>query len=207
MKKIKWKILIITGLLCLAPILLGIAVYDKMPAQMAIHFNINNTPDRFAPKNIALFLIPVLMLLLQIFCCVISDINAAKKGDSKKFETAIKLIIPIITFIIYTATISYTLDSGTDIRRITMFILGFTFVVIGNYLPKVGYVNKAGFKKLVGDKARKLNRIMGYEMVGLGILFFISILLPPFASVAVLILLFPYIVINCIYAVYLRKNG
>lgn len=206
MKKIKWKILIITGLLCLAPILLGIAVYDKMPAQMAIHFNINNTPDRFAPKNAALFLIPVLMLLLQIFCCVTSDINAVKKGDNKKLETAIKLIIPIITFIIYVATISYTLDSSTDIRRIAMFILGFTFVVIGNYLPKVGYVNKTGFKKLTGDKARKFNRTIGYEMVGLGILFFISILLPSYVSVAAVILIIPYAVINTLYAVKLNKN-
>lgn len=206
MKKIKWKILIITGLLCLAPILLGIAVYDKMPAQMAIHFNINNTPDRFAPKNIALFLIPVLMLLLQIFCCVISDINAAKKGDSKKIELAIKLIVPVMTFVIYTATIGYAFDSAIDIRRIAVFIVGFIFVILGNYMPKIGYTG-VNFGKIPPDKSGKFKRLIGYETVGLGVLFFISILLPPFASVAVLILLFPYIVINCIYAVYLRKNG
>lgn len=206
MKKIKWKILITTCLLCLVPIVLGIAVYDQLPAQMAIHFNLKNEPDRYAAKNFVLFALPFLMLFLQAFCCAITDINAAKKGGSKKFELAIKLIVPVMTFVIYTATIGYAFDSATDIRRIAIFIVGFIFVILGNYMPKIGYTG-VNFGKIPPDKSGKFKRLIGYETVGLGILFFISILLPPFASVAVLILLFPYIVINCIYAVYLRKNG
>ena len=44
---IKWKWLIVTALACLLPILLGLALWDRLPDTMAIHFDINNTPDNF----------------------------------------------------------------------------------------------------------------------------------------------------------------
>ena len=51
MKFIKWKILVITSVVCLLPIIMGIAVWDKLPDTMAIHFNINNVADNFAPNG------------------------------------------------------------------------------------------------------------------------------------------------------------
>mgnify|MGYP003308702311 CR=1 FL=1 len=95
MKIIKWKTLIITGIVCLLPIFLGLLLWDKLPETMAIHFDINNKPDNFAPKGFVVFGIPVLMLLLQVICCVINDVNAYKYGDRVKFEMATKWIIPV----------------------------------------------------------------------------------------------------------------
>ena len=51
MKHIKWKTLIITGVIALLPILIGIFLWDKLPGQIAIHFNLNNEPDGFASKG------------------------------------------------------------------------------------------------------------------------------------------------------------
>ena len=42
MKNINWKIVIITSLVCLLPIVLGIIFYQQLPEQMPVHFNINN---------------------------------------------------------------------------------------------------------------------------------------------------------------------
>ena len=96
MKIIKWKTLIITGIVCLLPIFLGLFLWDKLPETMAIHFDINNKPDNFAPKGFVVFGIPVLMLLLQFICCVINDVNAYKYGDRIKFEMATKWI-PLVS--------------------------------------------------------------------------------------------------------------
>ena len=85
MKFIKWKSLILTCIVCLLPILPGIALWDKLPDTMAIHFNINNEPDNFASKAFVVFGLPLLMVLLQLFCCFVNDINAHKHGESKKF--------------------------------------------------------------------------------------------------------------------------
>ena len=68
MKFMKWKIFMLTALVCLLPILLGVALWEKLPQNIAIHFNFNNQPDNFAPKGFAVFGLPALMVLLQIIC-------------------------------------------------------------------------------------------------------------------------------------------
>ena len=54
MKKNNVIILVITVLVCLAPMILGAALYNELPEQMPIHFTIGDTPDNYAHKNIAL---------------------------------------------------------------------------------------------------------------------------------------------------------
>ena len=198
MKFIKWKSLIISSLVCLLPILLGIALWNKLPNTMAIHFDINNKPDNFASKEFVVFGLPFLMALLQIFCCFINDINAHKHGQRKKFEMATKLIIPVITIILQIVTFGYSLGWNLDIRRIAAFIVGSIFIVIGNYLPKFDYVKNYC---LSTEKARKINRFIGFETVVMGILFLISIFLVPFATLLCLCLMVPYAIIALIYGI------
>lgn len=203
MKFIKWKTLIITSLVCLTPILLGVALWDKLPDTMAIHFDINNNPDNFASKGFVVFGIPVLMVLLQMFCCFINDINAYKHGDRKKFEMVTKWIIPVMTVVLQVVTLGYGLGWNLDIRRIVAFIVGIIFLVIGNYLPKFDYIKNYDVDK---EKARIINRFIGYMTVIMGLLFLISIFLPPIASMICLILLIPYAVISVIYGIKVGRD-
>ena len=69
MKIFKWKVFIITSIICLVPILLGISIWEKLPEKMAIHFNIYGVPDNFASKGFVVFGIPMLMVVLQAFSC------------------------------------------------------------------------------------------------------------------------------------------
>ena len=55
MEKNNKKILVITVIICLLPIVLGLALYNKLPEKMPIHFTINDVPDNYAHKNFALF--------------------------------------------------------------------------------------------------------------------------------------------------------
>ena len=75
MKKINLKILIITFLTCLFPIILGVSVYDKLPDQVPIHFDINNNPNNYASKTFAVLGLPVIMSLIQLFLCVMTDLT------------------------------------------------------------------------------------------------------------------------------------
>lgn len=195
MKFIKWKSLLATCAVCLLPILLGLALWDKLPSAMAIHFDINNNPDNFASKGFVVFILPLLMVLLQAFCCFVNDINAAKHGERKKFERATKWIIPVMTVILQAVTLGYALGWNLDIRRIAAFIVGVIFLVTGNYLPKLDYVKNYDVDT---EKARRINRFIGFETVVMGILYLISIFLPPLATVVCLFLLVPYVVISVI---------
>lgn len=204
MKFIKWKTLIITCIVCLAPILLGIALWDKLPDTMAIHFDINNEPNGFASKGFVVFGLPFLMVLLQTFCCFINDIKAKKHGERKKFERVVKWIIPVMTIILQVLTLGYGLGMNMDVRKAAVFIVGIIFLAIGNYLPKLDYIKNYD---LDTEKARRINRFIGFETVIMGILFLISIFLPPAASVVCLFLIIPYMIIGVIYGIKVGRKA
>ncbi len=203
MKFIKWKSLIITCVVCLLPILLGLALWDKLPETMAIHFDINNTPDNFASKSFVVFGLPAMMVLLQMICCIINDVNAYKHGDRIKFERVTKWIIPCMCVILQIVTLGYGLGWNLDIRKVVAWLVGGVLLVIGNYLPKLDYVKN---KEVDTQKARKINRFIGFETVAMGVLFIISTFLPPISTVVCLILLIPYAIVGIIYGVCIGRK-
>ena len=204
MKFIKWKSFIITSVVCLLPILLGMALWESLPDTIAIHFNVSNEPDNFASKGFVVFGLPFLMVLLQFFCCFINDINAHRHGERIKLERATKWIIPVMTIVLQITTFGYSLGWIVDIRKIAAFLVGGIFIVIGNYLPKLDYIKNYDIDT---QKARKINRFLGFETVIMGVLMLITIFLPPAATVISLLLMIPYAVIGIVYAIKISKKS
>ena len=198
MKFIKWKALIVTCIVCLLPIILGVVLWGSLPDRMAIHFDMYNNPDNFASKGFVVFGLPALMVVLQIISCLINDINAYHKGPRKKFETVTKWIIPAMSIILQVVTLGYGLGWNIDIRKVAGVIVGSILLVIGNYLPKFDYIKNYN---LDTEKARKINRFIGFETVIMGLLFIISIFMPPIATVFCLVLLIIYAIISVIYGI------
>ncbi len=203
MKFFKWKYFIITSIVCLLPILLGVLIWDMLPDTMAIHFDINNNPDNFASKGFVVFGMPILMVILQGFCCFVNDFNAKKHGERKKFETVTKWIIPVLTIVLQLATFGVALGYKIDIRIVATIIVGVMFLVLGNYMPKLDYIKNYNVDT---EKARKINRFIGVEMVILGLLFLISVFLPPIATVICILLLIPYTIISVVYGICVGKK-
>ncbi len=211
MKFMKWKILIITCAVCLLPILLGLALWESLPETMAIHFNINGEADGFASKEFAVFGLPALMVFLQCFCCFVNDINAYKHGERVKFSRVTKWIIPIISLILHPATLAYSLGFNIDARKLALFIVGSVLIVIGNYMPKFDYIKKSDFiefKKydIDTDKARKINRFIGYATVIMGVIQLVSMFFSPAVSIIALCLFIPYVIVCVIYGVVVGKS-
>ena len=197
MKKIKWKSMIITCLVTLVPILAGVFLWDRLPSEMAIHFNINNEPDNFSSKGFAVFGLPLMMMGLQVICCLINDFNAAAHGERKKFERVTKWIIPVMSILIQGLIFAYALGVNVDARKAASVIVGTVLLVIGNYMPKF-----ENFKDDADtEKARKIHRFIGFLTVVMGILFIISALLPPVFSIACLLLLIPYAIVCAVFGI------
>ena len=203
MKLFKWKYFLVTGAICLLPILFGIFVWNNLPDTMAIHFDVYGNADNFAPKGFVVFGLPLLMVLLQGFCCFVNDINAKKHGERKKLEMVTKWIIPSLTVILQVITIGYSLGWDLDIRKVVALLVGFIFIVIGNYLPKFDRIKNYDLET---EKARKINRFIGYETVLMGIIFIISIFLPPVSTVICLGLLILYAVISIVYGIKVGRS-
>ena len=136
MKKINIKNLIITSVMCLLPIICGLIFYDELPKQIAIHLGIDNNPNGYFSKPSFVFCMPIMMLVLQIFCPIVSDLSDKNSEANKKAVTVYKWIIPIITVVLYVVTIAFALENSLDIRRIVMILFGVLFIILGNYMPK-----------------------------------------------------------------------
>ncbi len=205
MKKINKKVLIITSIFCILPIIIGLAFYNTLPENIAIHFNINNNPDNYFPKAIFVFGMPVIMLIMQVFCCIISDLSDKNPEANKKAITVYKWIIPILSIIIYCVTIMYSTGKAIDIRKIIMCILGIMFIVMGNYLPKT--IGSHKFPKIKDEKIeKKMLRMSGYILILNGIFSIISILFKPVVSIVLLGLLILETIILFVYAFIASKK-
>ena len=203
MKFIKWKILLLTCFVCLLPILLGLVLWNQLPDVIAIHFDVYNNPDNFASKGFVVFGLPLLMVPLQCICCFINDLNAHKHGERKKFELVTKWIIPVMTILLQVLTLGYGLGWNADIRKVVSIIVGGIFLVIGNYLPKLDYIKHFDAST---EKARKVNRFIGFETVIMGVLFIGSIFFPPVSTIICLGLMIPYAIIAVIYTIIAVKG-
>ncbi len=202
MKKINWKILIITCIVCLSPIVLGIIFYQQLPKQMPIHFNINNEANGYAPKNFALFGIPIILTGFQVLCCIISDIQKNKELETPKFITIVKWIIPILSVVILTIIIEIPLGSAVDVRKSICLIMGILFILTGNYLPKMSYeIAKGKMHPMPKNETmyRKMTRMWGYSFVIGGISLLISVLFSVIFTIAIIIVLLVSITIEGCY--------
>ncbi len=203
MKFFKCKIFLITSIVCLLPILLGLSLWNKLPDVMAIHFNLYGEADKFASKTFVVFGLPVLMVVLQGFSCFVNDFNSHKHGERKKFENVTKWIIPCLTVVLQAAILVYGLGWNLDMSKIVAFVVGVIFLAIGNYMPKFNYIKNYDLET---EKARKINRFIGYETVIMGLLFLVSIFLPSVFTVVCIFLLIPYAVISVVYGIIIGRR-
>lgn len=169
--------LILTVIVCLLPMILGAALYNKLPEQMPIHFNVKNESDNYAPKAFALFGIPLILAALQTLCIVFTS----KKIENNKKPIIIKIMewfIPILTVFIYIIMIEVPLGSSVYVGKSVCLVLGVLFMIIGNYIPKMSYeVGKIMVHPIPKNEKsfRKMIKIMGYSFMIMGLILLVLI--------------------------------
>lgn len=180
MEKKNRRTLILSVLVYLAPMILGIAFYNKLPEQMPIHFTINDVPDNYAPKNFALFGIPIIMAIVQAICIIFeAKVNKLKNNEKPRIVKIMEWFIPIVTVFVYIIMIEVPLGSTVYVGKSVCLILGILFMIIGNYLPKMSYeVGKNILHPTPKSEKefRKISRIMSYSFMAIGIIFLLLII-------------------------------
>ena len=188
MKKIKWKNLISTCIICLLPVLPGLALWDKLPDAIAVHFDIHNMPDGFASKGFAVFCLPLIMSLLQIGVCIVNDLNIGRKK-----ENAPKWVIPSLAIVVQTMILCYAMGMNVDIRRIVTVIIALWFFVIGKLQIKYAFSYGNASHSAEG---RIINRVSAGITIVMAVMALATLFMPPESLFVWLLLLIPYGVIE-----------
>ena len=134
-KKNKWKI-ILSCILTLLPMLFGIIFWDALPEQMATHWGIDGKADGSSSAFVAVFLLPCILCLANIFCMWCTSFDKKNANQNEKAMGIIYWIMPLLSF--FTNGVIYATAFGKEINvgMLLPLEMGIMFILIGNYLPK-----------------------------------------------------------------------
>jgi uncharacterized membrane protein len=187
----------------------GALLWNKLPDELPIHWNMEGEVDGYASKAFAVIVMPLIFLGIHWLTAFAISTDPKKSNHSDKMIYVSFSIIPAISVIL--SAITYAVGIGMDIlvNAIVPMILGFTFVLIGNYLPKCKQNYTIGIKipwTLNSEENwNKTHRLAGWVWVIGGI---IMIPLAPLCGIWVLL---PVILIISIapivYSFILHKKG
>ena len=140
------KILIITSIVILLPVLAGVVLWDTLPEQIPTHWNAAGEIDGWSSKPFAIFGLPLMMLAIHWLCALATAADPKKANHSNKLIHLVLWIIPIISVVLFVLT--YVAALGTEVRMemVMPLLVGFVLTVVGNYLPKCKQSYTIGIK-------------------------------------------------------------
>ena len=203
------KTMILTSVIILAPIVVGLILWDKLPAQMATHFDANGVADDWSPKEFAVFGLPLLLLAVHWFCMAFTSVDPKKQNFSDKIIILMMWLCPVISIAGNGATYLYALDNTVNTVPMALLLVGCIFLVIGNYMPKMKQSYTIGIKipwALNSEENwNRTHRLGGYTFMLAGILTIIAGFMQLFWLVPVALIIAAFI--PMIYSFVLYKKG
>ena len=171
---------ILKYLLMAAPFLMILAVYNKLPAEVPMHWNIHGEIDRYGSRN-ELFLIAGINVFLGVFMSAVAKIDPKQKNYTKFRETYDWMVIWTLGFmtVLMGVVLTETMEPGTiNISKVACIMVGILFIVLGNMMPKVKQNFFTGVKTpwaLSSETVwNKTQRLGGKSMVLGGVLILLS---------------------------------
>ena len=130
------KLLIITSIIVLLPVIIGLIFWDKLPDEIPSHWNISGEIDGWSSKPFSVFGLPLILLAIQWSVVLVSLADPKRKNHSPKILNLMFWLIPVLSVVL--SLVSYLSAMGMEVHveLVIPIILGLFFVAIGNYMPK-----------------------------------------------------------------------
>ncbi|HEX5654833.1 MAG TPA: SdpI family protein [Chitinophagaceae bacterium] len=210
LKKIVWLIMLIPALY------LGL-VWNKIPQQVAMHYDLQGNPDRYGSKNELLTLAFVLIVMNALSYLILTNIYridpkkyaAENKGRLQRIGFLVVVFIAGILCLFINSAVSGSLKLSMG------FIfagIGLLFAAIGNYMPNLKPNYFAGLRlpwTLENEENwRKTHAMAGKLWFGGGLLLaVICLFTPPITTFIIFFAVtFIIVIIPCIYSYKLYRK-
>ena len=136
MIKKNWKLLLITSIAILLPMLAGLVLWNHLPEQMPTHWNAAGEVDGWSSKPFAVFGLPLILLAAQWLCTLGTGADPKKKNHPEKILHLVLWIIPVLSTVLHVITYAAALGKEVRMEVIMPILVGFVLAIVGNYLPK-----------------------------------------------------------------------
>lgn len=140
------KMILLTSIATLLPILIGLLLWKQLPDSVATHWSTGNEPDGYSSKAFAVFGLPVIMLILHLVCVIATNIDLKANSINKKIFFIVLWICPVFSIIICSTVYGYNLGYQFDIGFLCGLLIGVLYLILGNFLPTVKPNYTIGFR-------------------------------------------------------------
>ena len=140
------KLLLLTSMVTLSPILWGLMIWSQLPNQIPIHFNAAGQANNFQSKALAVFGLPIFLLLVHLFVIFVTARDPKNQTMNEKMGKVIYWLTPIVSLSLSYLIYSKALGSTTNPSIFVSALLGLIFVMMGNYMPKLKVNHTVGIR-------------------------------------------------------------
>ncbi len=195
------------------PFLPGIFFYHKLPDIMAVHFGRGNHPNGFLSKDLALFGIPVFMIIVYAMAYFVMVKDPKSRNHGKEAIVAVLLFVPLLNILTNCMILLFNMGSEINTDLIVRGSVSVFLILLGNYLPKIKNNYTIGIKTpwtLADDEVwNQTHRMAGYMWIMGGFVMlpcsFFSTRISYYIFIGT-ILMISVVPIMYSYLVYSRKN-
>ena len=135
-----------TSLLTLLPVLAGLLLWRRLPAQIATHFGADGLADGWSGRAFAVFMPGLFCFGLHLLCAFCTAADPKRRNISDKTYTLILWICPFISLLCGAVIYANALGRPLNARLVFTPMVALLFLAIGNYLPKCRQNYTVGIK-------------------------------------------------------------
>ena len=140
-------LLVLSSCVILLQTVVGVALWDQLPEQIATHFDFHNQPNGWSSKAFTVFGMPLILLALHWVCLLVScSPNHQMKNYHGKIKYMLLLVTPATALLMMVICYGYALGDQINVNRMSLVFVGLVFAVTGNYLPKLRRNYTTGIK-------------------------------------------------------------
>ena len=204
------KMLIVTTLICLLPLLAGALVYSRLPEQVATHFDLQGNPDGWSSRAFAAFGLPGILLAVNLLLPFLLRADPKHKNMSGALVNITIWTVPVVSLLCSGLTLGRALGYDLRIEMVLPVFMGVLFILIGNYLPKTKQSYTMGIKlpwTLASEENwNRTHRLAGFLWV-IGGAFFIVMSFIGWNFIAFLIPITLMVLVPTVYSYLLYRKG
>ena len=198
------KYWLITSAVTLLPVLLGLALWNKLPDRLPTHFGIDGAADGWSGKGFAVFGIPAMWLTFHLIVWGVTRLDRQNRGHNEKVLNLVGLTFPAMSILFSVLLYTRALDTELNLSMLLFPLLGLMFIAIGNWMPKIRQNSTLGIKikwTLYNEENwNKTHRFAGFVWVIGGVLFCLMGFVP--GETLVFLLPLEVILLACVPTVY-----
>jgi uncharacterized membrane protein len=174
--------------------LASIWAYPQLPAHVATHWNAAGQVNGYSSRALAAWLMPGMIAAMALLFQGLPKIDP-KRGNYEKFGDVYWLLTNLITLFllcVHVLVLANGLGYPAPMSRLLPLGVGFLFIVLGNYLPRIQPNWFMGVRTpwtMSSDSVwRQTHRTAGWVFVAAGMILLTGVVLPRLVFLPILVL-------------------